>query len=183
MTDDREPLGRLVRETWVAWALEQPDPNPSWLVPWDELGTGDREVDMRIGSAVAARAVADAGTEVAAARTDRDRIRLERGALASHLPAIRDALSAAVADARYEAQAKPYRAALMALEAGRQEPLSAVCTGPDCGEQFADSETSEYLFATRERMERLLYADGWASGPVLCPACQEEAAGQIGLIP
>jgi hypothetical protein len=53
--------------------------------------------------------------------------------------------------------------------------LSAACTGPDCGEQFHDSETGEYLFATRERMERLLYADGWQADPVLCPACQEEA--------
>lgn len=57
-------------------------------------------------------------------------------------------------------------------------PLSATCTGPDCGEQFADSETGEYLFAARERMERLLYADGWTAGPVLCPACQEEAGGR-----
>src|SRR5205823_931187 len=57
-----------------------------------------------------------------------------------------------------------------------QEPLSATCTGPGCGETFADSETSEYLFATRGRMERLLHADGWQTGPVLCPACQQEPA-------
>ena len=31
MLDDREALGRLVRETWVAWAKVQPDPKPSWL--------------------------------------------------------------------------------------------------------------------------------------------------------
>jgi hypothetical protein len=56
MTDDREPLGRIVRETWVAWAKEQPDvrDHPSWLVPWDDLPARDREVDMRIGSAAAA---------------------------------------------------------------------------------------------------------------------------------
>lgn len=50
----REDYGRLVRETWVAWASEQPDPKPSWLVPWEELDPGQREVDMRIGEAVAA---------------------------------------------------------------------------------------------------------------------------------
>jgi hypothetical protein len=57
---DREAHGRLVRDTFVAWANEQPDPKPSWLVPWDELepgnevDAGQREVDMRIGEAVAA---------------------------------------------------------------------------------------------------------------------------------
>lgn len=71
MDDDREPYGRLVRETWVAWAKEQPDPKPSWLVPWKDLDNGQREVDMRIGSAVAARAVHDAGLEA-----DRMRVHL-----------------------------------------------------------------------------------------------------------
>lgn len=54
MADPREPLGRVVRETWVAWAREQSDPKPSWLTGWDELDAGQREVDMRIGAAVAA---------------------------------------------------------------------------------------------------------------------------------
>ena len=47
-------LGRLVRETWVQWASEQPSPKPSWLTPWDDLDGGQREVDTRIGEAVAA---------------------------------------------------------------------------------------------------------------------------------
>jgi hypothetical protein len=55
---DRERLGRLVRETWVAWALEQPDAKPSWLVPWEELDDGQREVDIRIGEAVVASVTA-----------------------------------------------------------------------------------------------------------------------------
>ncbi|HEY3652365.1 MAG TPA: hypothetical protein VGL33_30655 [Streptosporangiaceae bacterium] len=55
--DDRERLGRIVRETWVAWALEQPDAKPSWLVRWEELDDGQREVDMRIGEAVAASGI------------------------------------------------------------------------------------------------------------------------------
>lgn len=53
---DREHLGRLVRDIWCQWAREQPAGNrkPSWLTPWAELGDGQREVDMRIGEAVAA---------------------------------------------------------------------------------------------------------------------------------
>ena len=34
---DREALGRLVRQVWMDWAREQPDPKPSWLAGWDEL--------------------------------------------------------------------------------------------------------------------------------------------------
>jgi hypothetical protein len=54
--DPAESLGRIVRETWVRWALEQPDvgEHPSWTEPWDELDERDREVDVRIGAAVAA---------------------------------------------------------------------------------------------------------------------------------
>lgn len=54
MTLDGDALGRLVRETWVAWARKQPDvaDHPSWLVGWDDLPERDREVDRRIGQAV-----------------------------------------------------------------------------------------------------------------------------------
>jgi hypothetical protein len=48
----REMAGRLVREIWVQWAREQPDPKPSWLLPWEDLDAGQREVDMRIGEAL-----------------------------------------------------------------------------------------------------------------------------------
>lgn len=50
---DAEQLGQIVRDTWVKWAAEQPDPKPSWLTPWSELDDGQREVDMRIGEAIA----------------------------------------------------------------------------------------------------------------------------------
>jgi hypothetical protein len=50
----RESLGALVREVWIEWAQEQPEPKPSWLTPWGELDEGQREVDMRIGATVAA---------------------------------------------------------------------------------------------------------------------------------
>jgi hypothetical protein len=48
--------GELVRETWVYWALEQPDvaEHPNWLKSWAELDERGREVDDRIYSAVAA---------------------------------------------------------------------------------------------------------------------------------
>jgi hypothetical protein len=47
-----EDLGRRVRDEWVAWARGQPDPKPSWLVPWDGLDEGQRAVDIRIGRAL-----------------------------------------------------------------------------------------------------------------------------------
>lgn len=55
---DRVQLGRTVREAWMRWAAEQPAPKPSWLVPWEELDDGQREVDMRIGEAIAAYSAA-----------------------------------------------------------------------------------------------------------------------------
>lgn len=48
-----DALGRLVRETWIGWALQQPDPKPSWLVPYDHLSERDKEADRCIGKAVA----------------------------------------------------------------------------------------------------------------------------------
>ena len=48
-----EHLGRVVRETWVDCAAGQDDPKPSHLVGWDELDEWNKEVDRRIGRAVA----------------------------------------------------------------------------------------------------------------------------------
>lgn len=50
--EPRELVGRLVRQVWVQWAREQPDPKPSWLLPWEGLDDGQREADMRIGAAL-----------------------------------------------------------------------------------------------------------------------------------
>jgi hypothetical protein len=50
---DRNTLGSLVRQAWIEWAKEQPNPKASWLVPWDELAESDKEADRRIGEAVA----------------------------------------------------------------------------------------------------------------------------------
>lgn len=52
-TLDRDDLGRLVRAAWVDWAMKQPNPKPSWLLPYDELSEADREADRQIGEAVA----------------------------------------------------------------------------------------------------------------------------------
>lgn len=54
-----ESLGRLVRHVWVEWARRQPNPKPSWLVPWEKLAKPDRDVDMRIGAALYERGFAD----------------------------------------------------------------------------------------------------------------------------
>jgi len=45
----REELGRVVRQTWIAWAQEQPHPKPGWLLPYDDLSPADQEADMAIG--------------------------------------------------------------------------------------------------------------------------------------
>lgn len=50
---DRDTLGRFVREAWVRWARTQPDPKPSWLVPYDLLDEPDKEADRQIGEALA----------------------------------------------------------------------------------------------------------------------------------
>lgn len=47
--EERERLGRVVRQVWVGWAQEQPILKPSWLLPWELLREEDREVDRRIG--------------------------------------------------------------------------------------------------------------------------------------
>lgn len=47
--EDRDKLGQLVREIWISWAVDQPNPKPSWLVPWEELSEADKEVDRMIG--------------------------------------------------------------------------------------------------------------------------------------
>ncbi len=49
---DRETGGRMVREAWVRWAQTQPNPKPSWLVPYDELNEADKEADHQIAEAI-----------------------------------------------------------------------------------------------------------------------------------
>jgi hypothetical protein len=108
MSDNREALGRIVRETWVAWAREQLDPKSNWLTGWDELDSGQREVDMRIGAAVAVQAVHDAGLEL-------DELRAEVMKYRAHLPVILGLLRARLVSSPHGSDAKPYRDALVAL--------------------------------------------------------------------
>lgn len=108
MADDRESLGRIAHETWGNWWRKESEQAGS--VPlWEELGR-EREMYMRVASAVAALAVKDA-------RLDVDRMLVRLFALGAHMPAIIGALRLAEAGAEYEARAKPYRAALTALGA------------------------------------------------------------------
>jgi len=55
--EDRDFYGRIVRQVWVEWAKEQPNPKPHHLLPWEELDEDNREVDRRIGETVAKAAI------------------------------------------------------------------------------------------------------------------------------
>jgi phage FluMu protein Com len=46
---ERDRLGRLVGKLWISWAETQPNPKPSWLVPYDQLSEVDKEADRVIG--------------------------------------------------------------------------------------------------------------------------------------
>jgi hypothetical protein len=46
--ENREEGGRLVRIAWIEWAQQQPNPKPSWLVPWEGLSEEDKEADRQI---------------------------------------------------------------------------------------------------------------------------------------
>lgn len=48
----RDELGEMVRNVWIQWAKEQPEPKPSWLVPYSDLSEEDKEADRMIGEAL-----------------------------------------------------------------------------------------------------------------------------------
>lgn len=73
--DVREALGRRVREVWIAWAKTQPEPKPSWLVPWEEMEEKDREVDRQIGETIAEEAQVDLLKENEGLQMDLARLR------------------------------------------------------------------------------------------------------------
>jgi hypothetical protein len=54
---DREQLGRIVRKAWLEWLRTNPSVSGqrpvSWSAEWDTLKEEDKEVDRRIGVAVA----------------------------------------------------------------------------------------------------------------------------------
>jgi hypothetical protein len=108
MPDPREPCGRIFHEQGRLTVNAERE-KPFHVEDWDRRTSEQREIDMRGASAVAARAVSDAKLEAAA-------MRKRLLALSIHFPAIRDALTRAAADAEYDTQARPFRAALGALE-------------------------------------------------------------------
>lgn len=50
---NRDALGRMVREAWLKWAGQQPNPKAHWLHPYDTLSEPDKEVDRQIGEELA----------------------------------------------------------------------------------------------------------------------------------
>jgi len=61
----RDLLGERVRQIWIAWAKEQPEPKASWLIPWTELSESDREVDRRIGEVLFGEGEIEGASKVA----------------------------------------------------------------------------------------------------------------------
>lgn len=57
MTIDKETLGRLVRDEWVAWCRERAASGETvpahHLAPWEDVPESVREVDRRIGARIA----------------------------------------------------------------------------------------------------------------------------------
>jgi hypothetical protein len=108
MADDREELGRLFHEQGRVTVNAERE-KPFGVRPWEGRTGEQREIDMRGASAVAARAVADAGLE-------NDRARMLLAALGAHRGVIFDALRTVLAMPElYEAQKKAFRDALRAL--------------------------------------------------------------------
>jgi hypothetical protein len=81
-TDPREPLGRIVHEKRLAFNSEKE--RPFVLQSWEDRDEGQRELDMRIGSAVAARALADWEAE----RAELTLARLSRSAVIARITAL-----------------------------------------------------------------------------------------------
>lgn len=46
----RDKLGEIVRNIWINWARNHPQPKPSWLVPYEQLSESDKEADRCIGA-------------------------------------------------------------------------------------------------------------------------------------
>ena len=119
MTDPREPLGRIVHDQRVARSAELRQ--PFYLSTWEDRDEGQRELDMRIGAAVAVRAVADA-------KLRNERLEAQVFALGAHMPAILAALRAGAAGGLMPRQC---RAALTALGDTGKVPGPGVGSVPD----------------------------------------------------
>lgn len=94
---DRDTLGRMVREAWVRWAMTQPSPKPSWLLPYDELAEPDKEADRQIGEAIAKWTVIHYEARAALAPVPQEATAEPVACLISYIDAI-DALPGAAAN-------------------------------------------------------------------------------------
>lgn len=56
---DRETLGREVRRVWIEFCREIGDDKPSHLASWEDMTEPEREVDRRIGEAIARMALTE----------------------------------------------------------------------------------------------------------------------------
>ncbi len=112
MTDPREPYGRIVHEQRVAFESERSalKDRPGFILqPWEDRHPEQRELDMRIGAAVGAQALADAAPEPMTA-AECDRLRQMAGEHGGAVKAVRKAL----VFARMEAQDGPDEAMVAA---------------------------------------------------------------------
>lgn len=50
--ENKDLWGAIVRDAWVTWAKEQPNPKSSWLLPWEELSDIDKESDRKIAESL-----------------------------------------------------------------------------------------------------------------------------------
>ena len=116
---DEAALDRYAEAAWVLRCERSAEAKerPPVTVPWKDRAPFLREIDKSVVSLVAAMAVKDAGLE----NTRRD---AQLFALASVMPAVLDALRAAAADAKYEAQAQRFTAALEVLGGGEGQERS-----------------------------------------------------------
>ena len=71
----------------------------------------------------------------------------------------------------------------MTIRQFRDYTFAANCDGEDCGQQYADEESGDYLFISLTGLVRVMGADGWRADPVLCPACQPAEASSAGSEP
>lgn len=87
---DRDYLGRIVRDAWVAWAREQPNPKPQHLDPWEALPEPIKEVDRRIGAAARAAVCHDLSNAVQAERDRAIAAEADAAALREELKLLRE---------------------------------------------------------------------------------------------
>lgn len=76
-----EEGGRAVRHAWVEWAKTQPNPKPSWLVPYDDLSEPDKEADRQIAQYLAQTFLRDLREKLSAAEAELETLRSRNGML------------------------------------------------------------------------------------------------------